>query len=434
MTVGTSLSTSPGIGSKGVVMSSRSTPSPAALAVVCALVALSFAAPARAQNSASSALINQQLDKQTTLELGGNLPDVMAQVTKLTGVPIDTAPDVWAILPWGRETTVTAKIANQTLRGALDAMTRKLGLVYVLKDESIELQPHPALRRLGRKSTISELDALNLLGSTQASLTAEKVDLKTLLDTVDQRLSAAKGDFAVQNRTGTSGNPVAQNAPVAVPRNATLLDALETMTTQTPATWYPWGKTIVVLPKQDQTRRQLQKELTLRHDGTDVAQVLTELSTACGIPFRYEPGTFQELAPQSRQIRLVLNASVLDALEAICGLTGLGYQVKDDEVYVWNTASTAARPRDKTLAILQTDTGLQVLITESQCPPDVREYIEKLKERQYDALRKMMAEQGFKPTNTATQPTTRPAPPAAQPLPQPKPQPAPAPEPPGKDL
>jgi hypothetical protein len=394
----------------------------AALRALFALILLSLVLPARGQSSASSALINQQLDKQAKLELNGTLPDVMAQVTKQTGVPIDVQPDVWAILPWGKETTVTAKIENQTLREALEVITRKLGLRFVLKEEAIELQPMPALKRLGRKSTINELDALNMLGATPLQMSSDKSDLKTLLEAVDARLMAAKSPYAVENRTATSGNPVPQGIPVSVPRNGTLLDALEAVATQTPATWYPWGKTIVVLPKQDQVRRQLQKDITLRHDGTDVAQVLTELSMQSGVPFRYEPGTFQEMAPQSRQIKLVLNATVADALEAVCGITGLAYQVKDDEVYIWNTNSTAARPRDKTIAILQTDTGLQVLITESQCPPDVREFIEHLKEKQYDSLRKMMAEQGFKPVSPATKPTTKAAQPPA------------APEPPGKDL
>jgi hypothetical protein len=394
----------------------------AVLWVLVAAGSFLFVTPARAQNTDSSALINQQLDKQAKLDLNGSLPDVMGQITKQTGVPIVAVPDVWAILPWGKETTVTAKIENQTLREALEVITRKLGLQFVLKDEAIELQPAPALRRLGRKSTISELDALNLLGATPLQLTTDKTDLKTLLEAVDSRLVAIKSPYAVENRTATSGNPVPQNIPIAVPRNASLLDALEAVTTQSPATWYPWGKTIVVLPKQEQVRRQLQKDITLRHDGTDVAQVLGELSMRSGVPFRYEPGTFQELAPQSRQIKLVLNATVMDALEAICGLTGLGYQVKDDEVYIWNTASTAVRPRDKTIAILQTETGLQVLINESNCPPDVREFIERVKEKQFDALRKMMAEQGFKPTNPATQPATRPT------------KVPPAPEPPGKDL
>jgi hypothetical protein len=378
-------------------------------------LALLLAIPAQAQTSASSALINQQLDKQAKLQLNGSLPEVMSQITKQTAVPIEAQQEVWDLLPWGKETTVTAKIENQTLREALDVITRRLGLSFVLKDEAIELQPMPALRRLGRRSTLPEIDALNSLASTPLELGSEKTDLKGLLD------------------------------------------ALEALKTQTPATWYPWGKTIVVLPKQDQVRRQLEKEITLRHDGTDVAQVLSELAVRSGVSFRYDPGTFQEIAPQSRAIRLVLNATVLDALEAICGLTGLGYQVKEGEVYVWNTASSAAaaaRPRDRTIAMLQTETGMQIMITDSTCPPDVREYIEFQKNKHYDALRKMMAEQGFKPSNPATQPAPRPTganappPPAAVPVPsaappgagqppapQPQPtQPAKPIEPPGKDL
>jgi hypothetical protein len=422
------------------------------MALAVAATSLVRAPVARAQNSASASLINQQLDKQATLQLDGSLPEVMSQVTKQTAVPVDAQPEVWELLPWGKETTVTAKIQNQTLRQALDVITRRLGLTYVLKDESIELQPMPALRRLGRRSTLPELDALNVLSSTPLQLASDKTDLKTLLETIDQKL-ANKTPYAVENRTNSSQNPIPANAPISVPRNASMLEALEAMVAQTPATWYPWGKTILVRPKQDQVRRQLEKEITLRHDGTDVAQVLSELSIRSGVPFRYEPGTFQEIAPQSRAIRLVLNATVLDALEAISGLTGLGYQVKEGEVYLWNSASAAAatKPRDRTIAMLPTETGMQIMITESTCPPDLREYIEFQKNKQFDALRKMMVEQGFKPSNPATQPAP-PAPPrpptgaGAVPPPATVPQPpagaAPKPpakpvdpnEPPGKDL
>ena len=136
------------------------------MALVFAFASFGYAPAALAQNSASASLINQQLDKQAKLQLDGSLPEVMAQVTKQTAVPIDAQPEVWELLPWGRETTVTAKIENQTLRQALDVITRRLGLAYVLKDESIELQPMPALRRLGRRSTLPELDALNVLSAT----------------------------------------------------------------------------------------------------------------------------------------------------------------------------------------------------------------------------------------------------------------------------
>jgi hypothetical protein len=384
---------------------------------------LFFASIAHAQSSASASLINQQLDKQAKLELSGTLPDVMSQITKQTGVPIEATPEVWELLPWGKETTVTAKIENQTLREALDVITKKLGLVFVLKDEAIELQPMPALKRLGRKSTISELEALSLLAATKLELPSDKTNLKTLLETIDNKL-AAKSNFAIENRTASSGNPIPQNIPIAVSRNSTLLEALEAMAAQTPATWYPWAKTIVVWPKTDQVRALLKKDITLRHDNTDIAQVLAELSLRSGVPFQYEPGTFQEIAPQSRQIKLVMSCTVLQALDEVCGLTGLSYQVKDDSVYIWNAASTTAKPKDRTVAIIQTDTGMQILVTESSCPPDIREFIEHTKEKQFAAIRKMMAEQGFKPTT----PATKPAAPATQAKPA-----APV-EPPGKDL
>jgi hypothetical protein len=386
---------------------------------------------ASAQTSATSSLINQQLDKQADLQLKGSLPEVMQQITQQTAVPVEATQEVWDLLPWGKETSVTARIGSQTLREALTTITTRLGLTFVLKDQSIELQPMPALRRLGRKSTLAEVEGLNLLASTPLQLGTDKTDLKTLAELIDQKLLAAKTTgYAVENRTGTSPNPIAPNTPLSIPRNATLLDALEALPVQTAATWYPWGKTIVILPKQDQIRRQLQTEISLRHDGTDVAQVLAELSVRAGIPFQYEPGTFQELAPQSRAIRLVLNCSVQRALDEIVGLTGLAYMIKDDNVYIWNTASTAAaanKPRDRTIAMFQTETGMQVLVTEASCPPDIREYIEWQKNKQYDAMRKMMAEQGFKPTQPATRPAATPAP-ATTPKPA-----APA-EPPGKDL
>src|SRR6059036_2004532 len=77
-----------------------------------------------AQSSASAALINQQLDKQTKLELKDPQPlqEVASYITKQTGVPIDVQPEVWDLLPWGRETAVGLKIENQTLREALNVM------------------------------------------------------------------------------------------------------------------------------------------------------------------------------------------------------------------------------------------------------------------------------------------------------------------------
>src|SRR5262249_15311570 len=157
----------------------------------------------------------------------------------------------------------------------LEAIARKLGLVFVLKDEAVELQPMPALARLGRRATVQELQALDLLASTPAKLDTERPSVRQLIEAVDQRLVDAKAPFAIESRPGDN---VVQDQPVFVARNATLLDALETLPKETRATWYPWGKTIVIVPKEDQVRNQLAKTITVRYPGTDVMQVLTELS------------------------------------------------------------------------------------------------------------------------------------------------------------
>src|SRR5438046_10283605 len=121
------------------------------------------------------------------------------------GMTVYLQTKVWYLLPWRRETAVCLKIENQTLRQALDAMVKKLGLQFVLKDEAIELQPMPALKRLGRKATLSEIEALSLLATAPMGLGTDKTDLKNLLEAVDNKL-AQKTPYAVENRTATSGN------------------------------------------------------------------------------------------------------------------------------------------------------------------------------------------------------------------------------------
>ena len=87
----------------------------------------------------------------------------METIKQTTGVPIIAAAGVYDLLPWGEQTNISAKIQNQTLRGALEAITRKLGLTFVLQDEAVELQPMPALKRLGRRASVEELDLLDAL-------------------------------------------------------------------------------------------------------------------------------------------------------------------------------------------------------------------------------------------------------------------------------
>src|ERR1043165_2827381 len=85
--------------------------------IVLALVgAMSFRAAALAPPRDSSALINEALDKPVDVQLKTTLPSALQEIKNRTGVPIELAPGVLDLLPWGEETHIDAKVSNQTLR------------------------------------------------------------------------------------------------------------------------------------------------------------------------------------------------------------------------------------------------------------------------------------------------------------------------------
>ncbi|MEA2711661.1 MAG: hypothetical protein QOF78_4262 [Phycisphaerales bacterium] len=371
------------------------------LLIAITLLAL-IAAPALAQQK-TSALINEELDKLFDAEINGTLPQAVKMIETKTGVPIKVTPQAYDLLPWGEQTTINAKIANQTLRKALDAITRKLGLMVELHDEAIEIKPLPALRRLGRRATVDELAVLDLLARTDLKLDAEHPTVKQILAAVDAKLEELKSPFAVENRAFAD---TIVNTPVAIARNATLLDALEAIPTATEATWYPWGDTLLVRPKADHVRELLGRTITRSWNGVDVSQVLAELANLSGTTFVIEPGAVQRIAGDSRNIRLVLeNAPIQQALESIAGFTGLAWSVNEKGVYIWNAGNASAQTREPSIGLLTLDNGLQVVLRESQVPADLREYVKFKTTQHFEKMRQQMREENFKPPTTA--PTTQ---------------------------
>ena len=336
------------------------------------------------------------------------MEDAVWRSNEQTGVRIEATPAVWDLLPWGDQTTITAKIEGKTLRDALDAIAGKLGLVVVLKDEAVELQPMPALARLGRRSTVQELAALDQLASTPANLGSDHVSVHQLLDAVDQKLVDLKSQYAIENRAADAARADEQ---ITVPRNATLMDALESLAKETRATWYPWGKSIVIVSKEDQIRNQLGKTISIRYNGVDVSQALAELSQRAGVDFAIEPGAIQRIPTEFRTIRLILdNATIKQALENLAGFTGLGYIVNENGVYIWNQMNTpGGQARDPIVTMIPLDNGMTVLVPRSQISPDMLEYIHARTQRELNKVRQMMTEEGFKPSAATTRPATAPS-------------------------
>ncbi len=353
----------------------------------------------------SSALINAELDKLVKLDISNQpLPQAIKTIEDAKGVRIDVLPAVWDLLPWGEQTTINAKIENKTLREALAAITRKLGLTFELKDEAVQIEPLAALARLGRRATVDELQVLDLLSRT-AYEGKPQLSVRDLLATVDAKLESDKSSFAVENRAGG-----ADATNLSIPRNATMLEALEAIPLNTDATWYPWGKSLVIVQKVDQVRNLLTKTVTIRFNGVNVSQVLAELQSRAGVKFSIEPGAVARIPQEQQNVRLVLeNASIEQALENLAGFTGLAWTANDKGVYIWNPANAANTTREPTVGLLMLDNGMQVVVRESQVPPDVREYIKVKTDQQLAKIRQMMKEEGFKPaTRPAVVPTTAP--------------------------
>jgi hypothetical protein len=362
------------------------------------IIHFAVATPPASGPIAPSALINQALDKQVDLKINAPLPDAMNQIGDQTGVQIRADPQVWELLPWGRLTNINATIRNQTLREALAAITQKLGLTFQLNDDSVDLQPIPPLRRLGRRATVQELSALDVLSSTPADNITGPLAPDKLIAAIDQKLVHIKAPFAIENRMGSAAQP---GELVRIARNATLMDALDELDRQTDLTWYPWGTRIVILPKTDEIRMQLGKSITVRYNDVDVQQVLTELSARAGVPFSLEPGAIQRIPPEYRNIRLMLDhATIRQALETIGGFTGLGFTVRNHSIYFWNKSEPPASSRaGHLIGLLQLpDIAMAVPIRDTDVSPELRQYIESKTNAAMKQLQQMMKDEGFKPT------------------------------------
>jgi hypothetical protein len=278
-------------------------------------------------------LIGQALDGQVTdLSADGGLFDVMKAVENQTGIRLEALPAVWDALPWGQDTTVSIHVKNATVRQALDAITRRLGLKYTLGDEAVVLEPAPALQRLGRRATLEEIQALDLLSMTPIDLTSTSPTLDQLLQAVDSRLVEVKSPFAVQERGLDSP---ALGRVVQLARDATLMEALEEISRQTDVTWYPWGHRLVVTPKIDAQRLLLSKRLTRRFHDVDLAQVLAELAEYSSVTFQFAPGVLQQVPGKYRRLKLDLDdATVEQTLQIISGATGLQFTPTADGLSV----------------------------------------------------------------------------------------------------
>ncbi|MEE9294160.1 MAG: hypothetical protein V3W34_04225 [Phycisphaerae bacterium] len=317
-------------------------------------------------------LIHQALDQVVHFEVVDKpLPEAFLTVAEQTGVAISISPESLKLLPHGANTRMTARMKNIPLRDGIERLVKPLGMRYRVAGDGLVVEPAPALRRIGRRATWDELETLQWLGSLEWSAGEEGWGaLRDRLHFQVDHDAPAEALLQSLNRAG------------AGPASEVLSRACEAVGW----TWYPSGKRIVVIERGRQIQRELSRPITLRAQHQRLSDVLAELAQKAHMTFHFEPGAVASVPHETRRdfSVLLVDASVEQALEVICGATGLSFAVGRDGVRFSNPQRPTSS--DRPVAILMIPGRGEILIYEKDLPPDVKEALETLIDRLIKAV------------------------------------------------
>jgi hypothetical protein len=310
-----------------------------------------------------NALLQQALDQPVQFEVTNKpLPEAFVIIADETGVPMHIEEDTLALLPYGANTTMSAKMTSLPLRAGLDQLLNPIGMTYRIANERVVVEAAEPLKRIGRPASWSELKTLEWLADTgwesiqpdanelgnRLQFRVDSPDPWTQLKTSMQRVGA-----------GTVG------------------DVLTIAGEKLGWVWYPRNDKIVILAAEGQVKRDLQKKITIHADHKPIVDVIAELAEQSGIPMTIQPGAVATLPSDARNSFLLVleRAPVERGLEAIRA-TGLDYRFTEDGLEWFTTLPPREEDGDPivVIVVLTTDDGeVQVLIRESELPPDLRD-------------------------------------------------------------
>jgi hypothetical protein len=356
----------------------------------------------------ADATINRLLDEPVGFDLSSQpLPDVLEQITRQTNVPFHVPDQTYQNLPYGRQTPISVSVTATPLRQTIAAIGQRLGLRYRTGDGRVELLPLPALQRIGRRATVEEVGMLDLLGAVRLDLVEDRPTVAQLLEAIDLKLQAIDDAAREAGRTQpgykveTQLDDGVRGRPVSVARDSTLAVAMEAITQQTSATWYPESDKLVVMPKEKWVLRSLQRPVQIAYDRVELQQVLADLERVTGLRFRIAPGALSQVDDRYRQVQMYLeDATAQEALDTLGGVTGLAWEVDPSGVYLWHAASDTfdtRRPRQPVAGFRNTELpvmtvdlgdGRTLLIYESELPREAREALAR---RRADAIEQLAA-------------------------------------------
>ncbi len=322
------------------------------------------------------ALIGAALDQTSDFEVVDKpLAEAFLLVAEQTGIAISIAPGTLALLPEGAGTRMTARMRNVPLREGMDQLLEPLGLRYRIAGDGLRVEAGHALRRIGRRATWDELEAVRWLGEELQPSDAEQLD---------------KLRRALEFKVGSS--PDSQRAFTmlieAMPKvgGETIAESLDAACGGLAWAWYPSSEKIVVLPATEHMKRVLRLAVTLTANHRALSEVLLDLAAQTGVTLRFDPDAIGSLPRETQRdftVRLA-NVPLEQALEVISGTTGLAFKIETDAVRFFNPRQ--ATVTERVAAVLVIPGRGEIPLYERDLPEDVRESLRALIERLAKAI------------------------------------------------
>lgn len=281
-------------------------------------------------------LIEQALDQPVkSLEIVDTpIRDALSRIEQKTGLHFTLANGVLELMPYGEQTLVTIRIRDMSVRAALRQVLQGLGLEMLVEPGQVVIAPGPILERLGRPLTIDEIRLLSrLAGESWSTLkrTEQPPALEFQIDPQQQPREALERALAQVD------------APNA-------LEQLESACRTLGWVWEPHGRRLVFRTMRDEILRRLDWPLDLVYQREPLDRLLVELGARVGVLIKFQPGALLKVRARDRAVDLIQRGgSVRQALERICGNTGLRYEIDDEGVHIFGPVEPEPGPQAATI-------------------------------------------------------------------------------------
>jgi hypothetical protein len=275
-----------------------------------------------------------------------SLENAFFNLEKTTGIKFDTdqARTAISLLPFGQLTEITATLQGMSWRNALQELLKPLALRYQTGQDRIYILGTPELLRQPRRLNLNELNALVRLQTNNVN-DSEKKLLKQLRDVTGLPYGLIENSIRKDETEKDIVEKIVSSVPQPASRVLDLYCQRVLRSSKGAATWYIRAETdsgrtslidIVILPAKDLVEMKLEQRINIKYKNQSIQTILQDLAQQAAVNISFEPGCIALLSDDVRDnSTLVMHAGTIkDALEALSGMTGLGYNYDADGIHI----------------------------------------------------------------------------------------------------